>query len=101
MYGLRPSDLKVIRDVIARHSDVESAWIYGSRAIGREKSGSDVDLAIKGQEISHETVINLSRALNEESPLPYHFDITNYHNVQNDALKQHIDEAGVLIYPNH
>ncbi len=101
MHGLRPSDLKVIRDVIARFSVIESAWIYGSRALGREKSGSDVDLAIKGPGISHETVIDLSRALNEESPLPCHFDITNYHRIQNDPLKQHIDEAGVLIYPDH
>ncbi len=101
MHGLRASDIQVIRSVLAQFPEIESAWLYGSRALGTAKAGSDVDMAIKGAGVSHETVTNIRVALNEESPLPYHFDITNYHRVQNDALKQHIDEAGVLIYPDH
>ena len=98
MYGLKASDLDVIREVLERFPDVVSAWVYGSRALGTQKSGSDVDIALKGKDITRNTVTRISALLNEESPLPYHFDITSYHAINKPQLKEHIDRFGMLLY---
>lgn len=101
MYGLKASDLDVISEIFERFPDVESAWVYGSRALGTQKQGSDVDIALKGKDISRDTVVKISALLNEESPLPYHFDITNYHTIKNVQLKEHIDRVGVMLYEKY
>ena len=98
MHGLKVSDLDIISEILERFTDVSSAWIYGSRALGTQKPGSDIDIALKGKDISRETVVRISALLNEESPLPYHFDITNYHTIKNVQLKEHIDRVGVVFY---
>ncbi len=98
MYGLRDSDIASIQQVMKKFPEVESAWLYGSRVKGTQKHGSDVDIAVKGKDIPHETILQISAMLNEEVPLPYHFDVTNYHSIQKEELKEHITRVGQLIY---
>ncbi len=98
MHGLKTSDLVVIREILDRFPEVESAKVYGSRAVCSQKPGSDVDIALLGKDVSRNTVIQISALLNEESLLPYHFDITNYHTIKNSQLKEHIDRVGWLFY---
>ncbi len=98
MHGLKASDLVVIREILGRFPNVESAKVYGSRALGSPKPGSDVDIALIGKDVSRNTVIQVSASLNEESPLPYHFDVTDYHTNKNTQLKEHIDRVGLLLY---
>ena len=73
--GLRPTDLAYIRAVLAREPAVVQAWIYGSRARGTHRPGSDVDLALAGT-VSDAAVARLRYALEETGPLPYCFDLT-------------------------
>lgn len=75
---------------------MESAILFGSRAKGTFRSGSDVDLAVRG--CSETDVIQLSAALNEETVLPYFFDVVAYETIQNDDLVEHIDRVGITIY---
>jgi predicted nucleotidyltransferase len=77
MFGLKESDIHALQQLLARYREVEKAVIYGSRAMGNYKSGSDVDIALIG-EVSAETLAALSRELNEELPLPYKFDLIVY-----------------------
>jgi len=37
-------------------------------------------------------------ALNQESLIPYQFDIINYNTIDNEELREHIDRVGVVIY---
>ena len=98
MYGLRDSDIASIQQVMKKFPEVESAWLYGSRAKGTQKHGSDVDIAVKGKDITRETILQIRVILNEEVPLPYHFDVTNYQSIQKEDLKDHITRVGQLIY---
>ncbi|WP_218838265.1 nucleotidyltransferase domain-containing protein [Bacillus sp. FJAT-45350] len=50
---------------------VEQALVFGSRAMGNYKKGSDVDLAIVGDNISQKVLFELNDLLKEEYPLPY------------------------------
>lgn len=97
-HGLPEKSFKMIVNGISQFDSIEEALIYGSRAMGNYKRGSDVDIAIKGKNITYDVVLRLSSILNQELPLPYFFDTTHYDTCENEDLKKHIDDVGVLIY---
>lgn len=96
-FGLTESHLSLIKDAVDQFSEIESAVLFGSRAMGNFKKGSDVDIAVKGKEFHSNTISRLSALLNEELPLPYFFDIVHYDTLDSTALIEHIDQQGVLL----
>ncbi len=98
MYGLLERDLYYIIETIKKHPEIERVVIFGSRAMGNFKKGSDVDLALVGKNVDSKTVSRLKDNLNEECPLPYFFDILSYNDIANKELKEHIDNLGKIIY---
>lgn len=98
MFGLRDSDILSIRNVLENYPEVEKAYIFGSRAKGNFKNGSDVDIAIEGANVPYDTVVKISGILNEETIMPYMFDVLDYHAINNQDLTDHIDKNGVLFY---
>lgn len=98
MYGLKKSDLEEMNQLFIQYQEIESVVIFGSRAIGHQRNGSDVDLALKGEGVSFDTILNISDSLNEDSDMPYQFDVLNYHAIQNQDLINHIDRVGIILY---
>jgi predicted nucleotidyltransferase len=84
--------------LIKKFPEIEKAKIFGSRAIGNYKRGSDIDIAIIGNNITFGTVLRLKNYL-EDSTLPYFVDILDYKSIKNQELKKHIDEKGIELYP--
>jgi uncharacterized protein len=97
-YGLRDSDLSCIVSAIRQFEEITAAVLFGSRAKGNYQTGSDVDLAIVGDRITYSTVNQLSGWLNEESPLPYYFDIVHYNTLSDAPVREHIDRVGIVIF---
>ena len=97
-YGLRDSDLTHIIQAARQIEEVEELILFGSRAKGNYKKGSDVDLAIKGDRITRSTVVQLWGWLNEESPMPYFFDVVQYETISEPRLIEHIDRVGVTLF---
>lgn len=95
MFGLLEKDVEYIKKAIEDFPEVEKAKIFGSRAIGNYKKGSDVDIALFGKGITDKTIAGLSDLLNEEYPLPYFFDVIHYEGINNTRLIEHIDELGI------
>lgn len=95
-YGLREADGRCIQDILARFAGVREAVLFGSRAKGNYKPGSDIDLALKG-EVSKDALAQILM-LFEESLLPYFVDVLLYDRLKNEALKEHIDRVGASIY---
>ncbi|MBU3917095.1 nucleotidyltransferase domain-containing protein [bacterium] len=93
-FGLTDSDIKVILSTVSQFPEIRQVVIFGSRAKGTHLKGSDIDLAIKGEDISNSTINRLSFLLNEELPLPYFFDVIHYEEIDNKDLKEHIDRVG-------
>lgn len=96
--GLRHNDLVTIVSVLEQHPEVAEAYLFGSRAKGNYRTGSDVDIALKGENLNAEIVSGISYQLNEETSMPYKFDVLNYHSINNNDLKQHIDRVGICFY---
>lgn len=95
--GLKTKDIELLHDTFAKFPEVREVRIFGSRAMGNFKPGSDVDLALFGEK-SLECTTRISSILNEELPLPYLFDVIDYDAITNPDLKKHIDEFGKIIY---
>jgi len=97
-FGLSERNGHLIHDVLARFGEVDEAVLFGSRAKGCYKNGSDIDLAVKGA-VGKDTQAQLLAAF-EESLLPYFVDVVVYSHLRNDALREHIDRVGVCVYRN-
>jgi predicted nucleotidyltransferase len=102
--GLSEADVSTITAVLKKFPTVETALLYGSRAMGTFRRGSDIDIALKGEQLSDDTCSRIHFELEEETLLPYFFDITHYASLENQNLKDHIDRVGVVFYqkqPEH
>jgi predicted nucleotidyltransferase len=97
--GLTLEDIQLIVNKISVYKEIDKALIFGSRAKGNYKHGSDVDICLMGNHITLHQSASLSWKLNEETNLPWHFDILVYNNLTNQELKEHIDRVGIQIYP--
>jgi predicted nucleotidyltransferase len=97
-FGLKAQDLEYIIKTIAEFQEIEKAAIFGSRAKGTYKPGSDIDIALFGESVSFNTISKLHAILEEESPMPYFFDIFDYNHSDSNDLKAHVDRVGITIY---
>lgn len=97
-FGLLQRDLDEISVVLKRFPQIKKAVLFGSRAKGNFKPGSDVDIAVMGSDIDYSCVSELSSILNEESLLPYFFDIVHFEGITEQRLVEHILRVGKTIY---
>lgn len=97
MIGLSADELRTMQALFEKNDRIKEVVLFGSRALGTNKTSSDVDLALKGT-IDIDTVASLKYALEEETIMPYFFDIVNYHTIANDTLRKHIDTYGKTIW---
>ncbi|NJD78342.1 MAG: nucleotidyltransferase domain-containing protein [Candidatus Methanoperedens sp.] len=95
-FGLKDGDLDTIIAILKKYPQVEQALIFGSRAKGNYKPGSDVDIVIKGN--VEEIITDVSFSLNEDSLLPYKFDVLDYNNISSQDLIDHINRVGIVFY---
>ncbi|RMF46126.1 MAG: nucleotidyltransferase domain-containing protein, partial [Deltaproteobacteria bacterium] len=65
IYGLEDDVIARIRAVLARYPQVDKALIYGSRALGTGRPGSDIDLALFGKHIDLQLVNRISNDLDD------------------------------------
>jgi len=94
--GLDERELKLIRDVLARHAEVTGAVLFGSRAKGTATPSSDVDLALEG--INDPLQAEAIAAELEELPLPYLFDVKALSTIRHRPQRDHIARVGVRIH---
>jgi predicted nucleotidyltransferase len=97
MFGLTQSDLNLIIKTIAAYDDVDKAIIFGSRAMGNYKPGSDVDIALKGN-LDPDTASRIAIELNERLPLPYKFDVVAHSEIAHLPFREHIDQHGKTFF---
>lgn len=96
-YGLKDKTLQQLQAVLRRHPEVEEAILYGSRAKGNYRPGSDIDLTLKGTELTLQRLNAIEREL-DDLLLPYEIDLSNYHSIENPELLDHIKRVGVALY---
>lgn len=91
-----PEITRPLGTILARHSAVESARLFGSRAKGTAQPASDIDVVLLG-DLTPLATAAIADEL-DELPLPYRFDVKAYAHIKLPALRDHIDRVGVEIY---
>ncbi|RYZ99720.1 MAG: nucleotidyltransferase domain-containing protein [Sphingobacteriaceae bacterium] len=97
--GLNKKDKDRIINILKKYPTVHLVHLFGSRATGNYKPGSDIDLAIINTRVDENTIKQIKSDL-EESSLPYFVDIVYYPDLKHEELRTHIDSAGVVFYNN-
>ena len=96
-FGLPPATLEKLNSVFAAYPAIASVLIYGSRAKGNYRPGSDIDLCIKGEEMPLAEFLQIEDQI-DDLMLPYTVDLSQYRQIDNPDLIAHIDRVGVAIY---
>ena len=96
-FGLNNETLEKINKTLSKYPEIDQAVIYGSRAKGNYKPGSDIDLTIKGKDLSL-TKLNKICIEIDDLMLPYTFDLSIYHQIDNTDLIEHINRVGKIFY---
>jgi uncharacterized protein len=96
-FGLPLAVVEKIRAVFAFHPEVQKAVLYGSRAKGNYKTGSDIDLTMFGDDINHSILLKILDEL-DELLLPWMIDLSIIRQIDNEGLREHIERVGVVFY---
>ncbi|MCB9062355.1 MAG: nucleotidyltransferase domain-containing protein [Halobacteriovoraceae bacterium] len=92
--GLTDDIIENIKNIILNNSKVEKIILYGSRAKGNFRSGSDIDICLKGKELTTNDILSIEDKLDDLN-LPYTFDLSIFHLIDNSSLKDHISRVGI------
>lgn len=95
--GLTKKTISKIQECFSHFDDVEKVLLYGSRAKGNFRKGSDIDLCIKGKNATTSTVLKIENEI-DDLMLPYSFDISIYHLIDNPEFIDHIDRVGITFF---
>ncbi|PIW59864.1 nucleotidyltransferase domain-containing protein [Shewanella sp. CG12_big_fil_rev_8_21_14_0_65_47_15] len=96
-FGLPESTLLKMQGVFARHPEIEQVILYGSRAKGNYRPGSDIDLTLLGP-AADITVLRQVLLELDDLNTPYLMDVSLYHQIKSDELKNHITSYGKVFY---
>ncbi len=97
-FGIYDRSYFLILETLKNISEIEKAYIFGSRAMGNYKKGSDIDIAIMGEKLNFNITSSLYGLLNEKLPIPYVIDLVNFNIIETKELKEHILNEGKIIH---
>ncbi len=96
-FGLKKTTIRKISAVFTQFPQVENAVLYGSRAKGNYKNGSDIDLTLRGKDLSLDLLYKINRAL-DDLFLPYKIDLSIFEQLTDPDFIEHIQRVGVVFY---
>lgn len=96
-FGLDDATLAKIVGVFEDSPEVEAAILYGSRAKGTQRPGSDIDLCLQGERLNLRALNRVAAQL-DDLLLPYTFDLCIWHQLDNPEFIDHIKRVGQRIY---
>lgn len=96
-FGLPDETVELIVDVRRRYPPVEWAVLFGSRAQGNFRPGSDIDLTLVGAGITHRTLLHIMDEL-DNAPIPCRVDLSLLDQLQDPDVRDHIERRGITFY---
>ena len=97
-FGLKEITIEKICGVLAKHPQVDKAVIYGSRAKGNYKNGSDIDLTLHGgQDLTLDILYKILEEI-DDLLLPYMIDLSIFHTLKDPDFIDHIQRVGITFY---
>lgn len=95
--GLSASTQEGLCHLFQRYPQIKKVVLYGSRAKGNYKPGSDIDLTVFSDTMTLSELLELENAIDDLN-LPYKVDLSLFHHIDNSSMEDHIIRVGVLFY---
>jgi uncharacterized protein len=92
-FGLSERTLGLLRGVIGKHTGIDRVIVYGSRAKGNFRPGSDIDLALDAPSLMFSELLQINGEL-DDLMLPYTIDLSLLKQIDNPSLLSHIERVG-------
>lgn len=97
-FGLNKKIVEDIVNILKKYPEVERAVIFGSRARGDYRKGSDIDITLFGDKLTNSINTKIFYDI-DDLYLIYKIDLINFNTLsENDKLRQNILDEGVEIY---
>lgn len=96
-FGLPAHAIEALRSVFKGWPQIQQVQLYGSRAKGSYRPGSDIDLVIEGEELTLSQLLAIENQI-DDLLLPWMVDISLKHQIDNTSLLEHIARVGVTFY---
>ena len=97
-FGLPDRTLKTLNSIFCKYPGIRQVILYGSRAKGNHREGSDIDISLKLEdEFDFTSLLRIAGEL-DDSDIPYLVDVSVYADLSNKDLKAHIDRVGKVLY---
>ncbi|MCH9633475.1 MAG: hypothetical protein S4CHLAM7_02000 [Chlamydiae bacterium] len=96
-YGLKAAEIAAIQNVFKLFPNLNKVIIYGSRAKGNYRPGSDIDLSLQGKNLDYQDLVAIENSL-DDLLLPYTIDLSIYNLIENSDLIDHINRVGGEFY---
>lgn len=95
--GLSEATITKIISVFVAYPQLSKVVLYGSRAKGNYRTGSDIDLTLFGEALSYTQLGDIAGQI-DDLLLPYTFDISLFKQIDNADLIEHINRVGIVFY---
>ena len=96
-FGLSDTVIKDLQDVFRRHANIKKVLIFGSRSKGNYRAGSDIDLAVIGNDIDYNQLLSILCEI-DDLELLYSVDLLDYQKKKGTSIGDHIDRVGQVFY---
>ena len=96
-FGLSDSVIVELQDVFRRHKNISKVLIFGSRAKGNYREGSDIDLVAIGKNLDYNQIIKILTEI-DDLELLYSVDLLDYSKIIGTPIGDHINRVGQVFY---
>jgi predicted nucleotidyltransferase len=96
-FGLTEATIDLLCGVFSDFPEIEKVILYGSRAKGTFRKGSDIDLTLLGDNLDLSTLNRILWAI-DDLLIPYKVDLSLYSMIESEELIKHIDRVGKTFY---
>lgn len=96
-FGLPAHAIEQLCAVFSQYPQIETAVLYGSRAKGNYRQGSDIDLTLKGESLTLSQLFSIEGDI-DDLLLPWMVDLSLFHHIDNPQLVDHIERVGQPFY---
>ncbi len=96
-YGLLESDIGSIISILKSNPKIERVVLFGSRAKGNQRNGSDIDIAIYGTHLRLDDILN-AKIKFDDLALPYKIELIIFEHIHEYELVKHIERVGIVLF---
>lgn len=96
-FGLEQHIIDQLNNIFSHYEDIDQVLIYGSRAKGNYKNGSDIDLTILSDNFNNSNLLKVANQI-DDLLLPYKIDLSVFRQISNPDLIDHINRVGDVFY---